>query len=95
MEMPDPPRNSVPSLGDPLLDAVLDAAASLIVVGDNEGRLLCWNHACEQLSGYTAEEIGRSPAILDKLVVEEGFAQRGRLVQGVCHLHRLKRVRQT
>ena len=71
MEMPDPPRKTTPSLGDPLLDAVLDAAASLIVVGDNEGRLLCWNRACEELSGYTAAEIGRSPAILDRLVVEE------------------------
>jgi diguanylate cyclase (GGDEF)-like protein/PAS domain S-box-containing protein len=71
MEMADLPRDVAPSLGDPLLDAVLDAAASLIVVGDNEGRLLCWNHACEELSGYTAEEIGRSPAILDRLVVEE------------------------
>jgi diguanylate cyclase (GGDEF)-like protein/PAS domain S-box-containing protein len=71
MKMADPPRDTAPSLGDPLLDAVLDAAASLIVVGDNEGRLLCWNRACEELSGYTAEEIGRSPAILDRLVVEE------------------------
>jgi diguanylate cyclase (GGDEF)-like protein/PAS domain S-box-containing protein len=71
MEMANPPRDTAPSLGDPLLDAVLDAAASLIVVGDDEGRLLCWNRACEELSGYTAEEIGRSPAILDRLVVEE------------------------
>lgn len=71
MEMPDPPRNTTPSLGDPLLDAVLDAAASLIVVADNDGRLLRWNRACEELSGYTAAEIGRSPAILDRLVVEE------------------------
>ena len=74
--MADPPRDTTPSLGEPLLDAVLDAAASLIVVGDNEGRLLCWNHACEQLSGYSAEEIGRSPAILDKLVVDEEDSER-------------------
>ena len=84
MEMPDPPRNSVPSLGDPLLDAVLDAAASLIVVGDNEGRLLCWNHACEQLSGYTAEDIGRSPAILDRLVVEEDRETAGSVVDSLA-----------
>jgi diguanylate cyclase (GGDEF)-like protein/PAS domain S-box-containing protein len=71
MEMDDTPRDPVPSLGDPLLDAVLDAAASLIVVGDTEGELLCWNRACEVLSGYTAEEIRRSPEILDRLVVEE------------------------
>src|SRR5918998_3308936 len=71
MEMEETERDPVPSLGDPLLDAVLDAAASLIVVGDTEGRLLCWNRACEVLSGYTAEEIARSPEILDALVVEE------------------------
>jgi diguanylate cyclase (GGDEF)-like protein/PAS domain S-box-containing protein len=70
MEMSDR-RATAPSLGDPLLDAVLDAAASLIVVQDSEGRLLCWNSACERLSGYTAEELGRSPAILERLVVEE------------------------
>jgi diguanylate cyclase (GGDEF)-like protein/PAS domain S-box-containing protein len=71
MEMADPPRHPVPSLGDPLLDAVLDAAASLIVVADSQGRLLSWNRACEVLSGYSAEELGRSPAILDSLVPEE------------------------
>jgi diguanylate cyclase (GGDEF)-like protein/PAS domain S-box-containing protein len=84
MEMSDPPRNSTPSLGDPLLDAVLDAAASLIVVGDNEGRLLCWNHACEQLSGYTAEDIGRSPSILDRLVVEEDRETAGSVVDSLA-----------
>src|SRR5918992_2321435 len=84
MEMADPPRNTTPSLGEPLLDAVLDAAASLIVVGDNEGRLLCWNHACEQLSGYSAEEIGRSPAILDQLVVEEDRERAGSVVDSLA-----------
>jgi diguanylate cyclase (GGDEF)-like protein/PAS domain S-box-containing protein len=84
MEMADPPRESAPSLGDPLLDAVLDAAASLIVVGDNEGRLLSWNRACEQLSGYTAEEIGRSPAILDRLVVEEDREMAGSVMDALA-----------
>jgi diguanylate cyclase (GGDEF)-like protein/PAS domain S-box-containing protein len=71
MEMDKTPRDTVPSFGDPLLNAVLDAAASLIVVEDNEGRLLSWNSACERLSGYTAEELGRSSAILNRLVLEE------------------------
>ena len=83
--MADPPRETTPSLGEPLLDAVLDAAASLIVVGDNEGRLLCWNHACEQLSGYSAEEIGRSPAILDKLVAEEDRERAGTVVDSLAN----------
>jgi diguanylate cyclase (GGDEF)-like protein/PAS domain S-box-containing protein len=82
--MDDPRRDPVPSLGDPLLDAVLDAAASLIIVGDDEGRLLCWNHACEELSGYTAEEIGRSPAILDRLVVEDDKDRAGSVVDALA-----------
>src|ERR687895_1208882 len=84
MEMADPPRDTTPSLGEPLLDAVLDAAASLIVVDDNEGRLLCWNHACEQLSGYSAEEIGRSPGILDRLVVEADRERAGSVVDSLA-----------
>jgi diguanylate cyclase (GGDEF)-like protein/PAS domain S-box-containing protein len=70
--MPDVPRDTVPFSDDPLLDAVLDAAASLIIVGDMEGRLLCWNRACERVSGYTAEELGGTAAILERLIpVEE------------------------
>jgi diguanylate cyclase (GGDEF)-like protein/PAS domain S-box-containing protein len=71
MEMSKPPRDTVPTLGDPLLDAVLDAAALLIVVGDSQGRLVAWNRACERLSGYSAEELGESQAIMDRLVPEE------------------------
>jgi PAS domain-containing protein len=37
--------------------AVLDAAATLIVVLDADGRLVRWNRACEQLLGYTAAEL--------------------------------------
>ena len=71
MRMANTSRDTTLSLGEPLLDAVLDAAASLIVVVDTDGGLLCWNRACERLSGYSAEEIGRSPGILDRVVVEE------------------------
>jgi diguanylate cyclase (GGDEF)-like protein/PAS domain S-box-containing protein len=66
--MPDP-RDTVS--GPPLLDAVLDAAASLIVVVDTHGGLLCWNRACERLSGYTAEELGGSAAILELIPEQE------------------------
>jgi diguanylate cyclase (GGDEF)-like protein/PAS domain S-box-containing protein len=73
--MPDVPRDTVPFSDDPLLDAVLDAAASLIIVGDMEGRLLCWNRACERVSGYTAKELGGTAAILERLIPEEEQAK--------------------
>jgi diguanylate cyclase (GGDEF)-like protein/PAS domain S-box-containing protein len=62
-----------PTTADPVLDAVLDAAASLIVVVDTNGALVHWNHACERLSGYSAEELGSSEAILG-LIPEEDRA---------------------
>jgi diguanylate cyclase (GGDEF)-like protein/PAS domain S-box-containing protein len=61
----------VPASGDPVLDAVLDAAASLIVVVDTQGGLVYWNRACERLSGYTADELGGSAAILELIPEEE------------------------
>jgi diguanylate cyclase (GGDEF)-like protein/PAS domain S-box-containing protein len=60
-----------------LLDAVLDAAASLIVVVDAEGRLVRWNRACEQLLGYTAAELGAPYAILDLVPALEREAAEG------------------
>ncbi|MGH2716717.1 MAG: diguanylate cyclase [Thermoleophilaceae bacterium] len=69
--MPHPPRDTASISDDPLLGAVLDAAASLIVVVDAQGGLLCWNRACEVLSGYTAEELGGSAAILELIPEEE------------------------
>jgi diguanylate cyclase (GGDEF)-like protein/PAS domain S-box-containing protein len=65
-----PLHDTVPLSGDPVLGAVLDAAATLIVVTDGRGRLLCWNRACERLSGYTAEELGDSTTVLERLVPE-------------------------
>lgn len=37
--------------------AVLDTAGSLIVVLDRQGRVVRFNNACEELTGYTAAEI--------------------------------------
>ena len=51
-----PTERHLPADGD-LLDVVLTAATSLILVVDAEGRLVRWNRACERLSGYTAEEL--------------------------------------
>lgn len=39
------------------VDAVLDAAGALILVLDSEGRILRFNRACEQVTGYHFSEI--------------------------------------
>jgi PAS domain S-box-containing protein len=70
-------RETIPVSGDTqLLDAVLDAAASLIVVMDADGRLVRWNRACEQLLGYTAAELEAPDALLDLTpAAERGAAE--------------------
>jgi diguanylate cyclase (GGDEF)-like protein/PAS domain S-box-containing protein len=80
----DPLHDTVPLSGDPVLGAVLDAAASLVVVTDGRGRLLCWNRACERLSGYTAEELGDSTAVLERLVPEDQRASWGGVVRALA-----------
>jgi diguanylate cyclase (GGDEF)-like protein/PAS domain S-box-containing protein len=61
-----PLRDTIPVSGDSqLLDAVLDAATSLIVVVDADGSLVRWNRACEQLLGYTAAELTEPGAVLE------------------------------
>jgi diguanylate cyclase (GGDEF)-like protein/PAS domain S-box-containing protein len=65
-------RDTIPVSGDSeLLDAVLDAAASLIVVVDADGRLVSWNRACEELLGYTAAELDGPRALMDLIPAEE------------------------
>jgi len=54
-----------------LVDAVLDAAASLILVVDAEGRLLRWNRACEELLGYSQAELEAPFALLDLVPAPE------------------------
>ncbi len=54
-----------------LLDAVLDAATSLIAVVDADGRLVRWNRACEELLGYTAAELDAPWALLDLIPADE------------------------
>ena len=51
----------MPVAGD-LLDAVLDASASLILVIDAAGNVVRLNRACERLLGYGADELeGEAP----------------------------------
>src|SRR5215210_7441466 len=59
-----------------LLDAILDGAASLIMVLDADGRLVRWNRACEQLLGYTADELSGPGAVLDLIpAADRGVAE--------------------
>lgn len=44
------------------VNAVLDNAAALVIVHDHEGRICRFNRACQQLSGYSAQEVeGKFP----------------------------------
>ena len=75
--MSAPAHDTVPASGERLLDAVLDAAASLIVVVTAKGELVRWNRACERLTGYVAAELMRPQAML-RLVPEEERRAPGR-----------------
>src|SRR5690242_20559097 len=59
--------------GRDLVAAVLDTVASLVVVLDAEGRILRFNRACEQTTGYSSDEVlGKS--VFDLLVPAEEVA---------------------
>lgn len=53
---PDSAENQAQRERD-LTTAILDSVGSLVIVLDKEGRIVRFNQACEQLSGYTAEEV--------------------------------------
>ncbi len=40
-----------------LMEAILETAPTLIVFTDSDGRILLFNHACEELTGYKREEV--------------------------------------
>jgi diguanylate cyclase (GGDEF)-like protein/PAS domain S-box-containing protein len=71
-------RNTVPVTGDrQLLDAVLDAAASLIVVVDAEGRLVRWNRACQSVLGHKPDDLAAPGALLELIpAAERDIAQK-------------------
>ena len=65
-------RDTIPvSEHGQLVDAVLDAAASLILVVDAEGRLVRWNRACDELLGYGQAELEAPFALLDLVPAAE------------------------
>jgi len=61
-------RGTIPIFGEGQL---LDAAASLIVVVDADGRLVRWNRACEELVGYRQAELEAPYALLDLVPASE------------------------
>ena len=55
------------------VDAVLETAGALVVVLDREGRILRFNRACEETTGYSSEEvIGRQ--VWDLFIVPDEVA---------------------
>jgi two-component system, sporulation sensor kinase E len=55
------------------IDAVLETAGALVVVLDREGRILRFNRACEQTTGYSSEEVmGRH--VWDLFIIPEEVA---------------------
>jgi len=45
--------------------AILDTTAALVIVLDTEGRIIRFNHACEQTTGYAADDVrGKSFVLL-------------------------------
>jgi PAS domain S-box-containing protein len=55
------------------VSAVLSTAGALVVVLDREGRIVRFNRACEDLTGYTFEE-ARGRAVWDFLLTDEESA---------------------
>ncbi|MCP9464595.1 MAG: PAS domain S-box protein [Nitrospira sp.] len=72
------------------IEAVLETVAALVVVLDREGRILRFNRACEQATGYSSEEV-RGRVVWDFLVGPEEVASVksvfGRLLAGELHHH--------
>ena len=52
------------------ISAIMDTSGALIVVLDNNGHIVRFNHACEKLTGYSQEEVNGKP-IWDMLLVPE------------------------
>ena len=52
------------------IEAVLETAGALVVVLDRHGKILRFNRACEQTTGYSSEEIAGKP-VWDLLILPE------------------------
>jgi len=55
---------------DEFINVVLDTIATLVTVLDREGRIICFNRTCEQVTGYSSDEVV-DQYVWDFLVPEE------------------------
>lgn len=66
-----------------LLSAILDTVGALVLVMDKEGRIISFNRACEQLTGYTFAEIRGKP-VWKLLLAPDEIGQFKSLFQQIC-----------
>jgi PAS domain S-box-containing protein len=57
--------------GQVISQTVLDATGCLVMMLDAGGRLVGWNRACEQLSGYSLTDVHAAPDMLSRLLPDE------------------------
>ncbi|MGD9494823.1 MAG: PAS domain S-box protein [Armatimonadota bacterium] len=66
------------------VDAVIDRAASLVIVVNDQGRIVRFNRACQELTGYSLEEVqGRS--FLEVVIPEDEMAEAARAFDAVLN----------
>ena len=66
-----------------LLSAILDTAGALVVVLDEEGRIIRFNRACEQLTGHASDDVQGRP-MWDLFLVPTEVAPFKLLFQQIC-----------
>lgn len=62
--------------GEERLRRVLDNMPVLMAAYDDQGTIVCWNHECERVTGYTAAEIVDNPRALALMYPEPGYLDR-------------------
>jgi diguanylate cyclase (GGDEF)-like protein/PAS domain S-box-containing protein len=92
--MTEPVPQWVPPSGERLFEAVVDVAASLVVVITADGEVVLWSRACERLTGWSAEGVASLERMLE-LVPQDEHAKARQLLERLragespvsCELH--------
>jgi PAS domain S-box-containing protein len=66
-----------------LLSAILDTVGALVVVMDREGRIIQFNRACEELTGYAFSQLQNKP-IWDLFVAPREAEEFRKLFEQIC-----------